>query len=181
VPLHAASSSTLTKGIQPFARRNHALLFNLLGMARVILGFLGLKAASVKRRAPPGDRLGIGFACRRGGAVRAGFFDAQLELPISAKAIGDGLALRFAARPFEVGQAARERVSLKCGCTYLPLQLCEPGIVRERILNATDSFAGYDSGAGRCDCRSGDPSIGARITARRALITASRLTMITSC
>src|SRR5512133_1141225 len=108
-------------------------------MARLILGFVGLKAASVKRRAPPRPAAAfIGFACRRGGEVRAGFFDAQFELPNSAKAIGVGLALRFAARPFEVGQPARERVSFKCGCAYLPLQPCEPGIVRERILDETD-------------------------------------------
>ena len=68
--------------------------------------------------------LGIRFACRGGGEVRAGFFDAQFELPHSAKAIGFGLSLRFATRPFKVGQAPRERAPLEFGCACLPLQLC---------------------------------------------------------
>ena len=126
-------------------------------MPRLILGFVGLKAAGMKRRAPPGGPFGIGFACRRGGEVRPGFSDAQFELPHSAKAIGFGLGLRLGARPFKVGQAPRERVSLERGCAYLPLQLCEPGIVGERVLNAADSFASFDPGAGRCDRGSGDP------------------------
>jgi hypothetical protein len=53
----------------------------------------------MKRRAPPDGRFGIGFACRSGGEIRAGFFDAQFELPYAAKAIGFGLSLRFAAHP----------------------------------------------------------------------------------
>ena len=47
------------QGIQPFARSNYALFFDLLGMARLILGFVGLKAAGMKCRAPPDGRFGI--------------------------------------------------------------------------------------------------------------------------
>ena len=90
-------------------------------MARLILRFVGLKAAGMKCGAPSGGRFGIGFARRRSGEVRARFVNAQFKLPHSTNAIGFGLSLRLAARPFKVAQPPRERVPLECGCAHLPL------------------------------------------------------------
>jgi len=102
-------------------------------------------------------------------------------LPYSAKAIGFGLSLRFAARPFKIGQAPCERVSLEFGCADLPLKLCEPGIVGERVLDAATAAPALIPEPGIVTVAVAIPSMGARITARRALMTASRLTLTTSC
>ena len=63
-----------TQGIQPFARSNYALFFDLLGMARLYprLRRIESRGHEVPR---PAWRFGIGFACRSG-EIRAGFFDA---------------------------------------------------------------------------------------------------------
>ena len=92
-------------------------------MARLLLGFVGLKPARMKCRAPPHDRLGIGFPCGCRVEVRTGFFDAQLELPYSAEAISFGLGLSLTTCPVEIGQAARKRITFEFGCACLALQL----------------------------------------------------------
>jgi hypothetical protein len=107
-------------------------------MSRLILGFVGLKAAW-HEPASPGGRFGIGFPCCCAGEVRAGFFDAP-----RVAAFGQGVPApppRRAPHSRSVKRRASESrssaVSLASRCS------CAPGIVGERILTPADSFAGF--------------------------------------
>jgi hypothetical protein len=138
-------------------------------VTRLFLGLIGLKPAGMERRTPPYEGLGIGFPSRCGLQVRTGFFDAQLELPHAADAIGLGLSFGLTTCPLEIAQPTRKRIAFQFGCACLALQLHKPCVIGQRIFNSANRFACPDRGTGRGD-RGGSDTVDGGADYRNARI-----------